>query len=57
MTFEKMERVPRERVEAFPLAARAELLRVLRLADFDRAALIGEFWGHPENADLRRAAN
>jgi hypothetical protein len=29
-------------------AARAELLHVLRLPDFDRVDRIGEFWGHPE---------
>jgi hypothetical protein len=48
MTLDEMERVLRERVEAFPPAARAELLHVLRLPDFDRAMRIGEFWGHPE---------
>jgi hypothetical protein len=31
-----------------PPAARAELLHVLRLHDFDRADRIGEFWAHPE---------
>jgi hypothetical protein len=34
--------------ESLPPAARAELLHVLRLPDFDRAERIGEFWGHPE---------
>ncbi len=29
-------------------AARAELLHVLLLPDFDRASRIGEFYGHPE---------
>jgi hypothetical protein len=28
--------------------ARAELIHVLRLPDFERADRIGEFWGHPE---------
>jgi hypothetical protein len=36
------------RLEALPPAARAELLHVLRLPDFDRADAIGTFWGHPE---------
>jgi hypothetical protein len=31
-----------------PSAARAELIHVLRLPDFDRADAIGTFWGHPE---------
>jgi hypothetical protein len=30
-------------------AHRAELLHVLMLPDFDRAGLIGEFWGYPES--------
>jgi len=29
--------------------ARAELLHVLMLPDFDRANRIGEFWGYPES--------
>jgi hypothetical protein len=49
MTFEEMERVLRERIEAFPPAARAELLHVLRLPDFDRAQRIGEFWSYPQS--------
>jgi hypothetical protein len=48
MTFEERERALRQRLEAFPPAARAELVHVLRLPDFDRADRIGEFWGHPE---------
>jgi hypothetical protein len=47
MTFEQMEQVLRQRLDALPPAARAELLHVLRLPDFDRAERIGEFWGHP----------
>jgi hypothetical protein len=31
-----------------PIRARAELIHVLRLPDFDRADAIGTFWGHPE---------
>jgi hypothetical protein len=47
VTFEEMEAVLKARLKA-PPAARAELLHVLRLPDFDRAERIGEFWGHPE---------
>jgi hypothetical protein len=47
MTFDEMERALRQRLEALPPAARAELIYVLRLPDFDRADRIGEFWGHP----------
>ena len=32
-----------------PPAARAELLHVLRLPDFDRVDRIGEYWGNPES--------
>jgi hypothetical protein len=32
-----------------PPAARAELLHVLMLPDFERADRIGEFWGYPES--------
>jgi hypothetical protein len=48
MTFEEMEAALRARLEALPPAARAELIRVLRLPDFDRADRIGEFWASPE---------
>ena len=44
-----MERRLRGRLEAFPRAARAELLHVLMLPDFDRAGRIGEFWCYPES--------
>jgi hypothetical protein len=44
-----MEQVLRERLEALPLAARAELLHVLRLPDLDRAERIGEFWSYPQS--------
>jgi hypothetical protein len=52
MTFDEMERVLRERIEAFPPAARAELLHVLSLPDFDRAMRIGEFWAIRRRAPL-----
>ena len=48
MTFEEIEAGLRARLEALPSAARAELIHVLRLPDFDRADAIGTFWGHPE---------
>jgi hypothetical protein len=48
MTFEEMEKALRQRLEALPPAARAELVHVLRLPDFDRADAIGAFWGQPE---------
>jgi hypothetical protein len=47
MTFDEMKGALRERLLALP-AARAELVHVLRLPEFDRAERIGEFWGHPE---------
>jgi hypothetical protein len=49
VTFDEMEAAPRERLEALPPAARAELLHVLMLPDFERADRIGEFWGYPES--------
>ena len=49
MTFEEIEAGLRARLEALPPAARAELLHVLRLPDFDRADRIGEFWGYPQS--------
>jgi hypothetical protein len=52
---DQLERWLRERLEALPPAARAELLRVLMLPDFDRADRIGEFWSYPESRTLRRA--
>jgi hypothetical protein len=47
-TFDEMEAALRQRLEALPRAARAELIHVLRLPDLERAERIGEFWGHPE---------
>lgn len=52
VTFEEMEAVLRERLEAVPPAARVELAHVLMLPDFDRADAIGTFWGHPEMRSL-----
>jgi hypothetical protein len=45
LTFEEIEAGLRARLEALPPAARAELLHVLRLPDFQRVDRIGEFWG------------
>ena len=36
------------RLDALPPAARAELLHVLMLPDYERAARIGEFWSYPQ---------
>jgi hypothetical protein len=41
-----VERRLRARLDALGPAPRAELLHVLMLPDFDRAELIGEFWGN-----------
>jgi hypothetical protein len=49
---DELERRLQERLDAFPPAARAELLHVLRLPDFDRADAIGTYWGHPETREF-----
>jgi hypothetical protein len=49
VTFEEIEQALRQRLEALPPAARAELLHVLRRPDFDRAERIGEFWSYPQS--------
>jgi hypothetical protein len=43
--FEQMEKAIRQSLEVLPPAARAELLHVLVLPDFERADRIGEFVG------------
>jgi hypothetical protein len=48
-TIPELEDLLRRRLDAFPPAARAELLHVLMLPDFDRAARIGEFWSYPQS--------
>ena len=45
---DQLERRLRERLDALGLAPRAELLHALMLPDFERADLIGEFWGNPK---------
>jgi len=42
-----MEQALRQRLLGLPPAARAELLDVLRLPDFDRADRIGAYYGNP----------
>ena len=44
----ELEQLLRDRLDALP-AARAELLHVLMLPDFDHAARIGEFWSYPQS--------
>ena len=44
-----MEQTIRQRLDSLPPAARAELLHVLMLPDFDRAERIGEFWSYPQS--------
>jgi hypothetical protein len=48
VTFDEMEAALRARLQALPPAARAELIHVIRLPDFECADRIGEFWGHPK---------
>ena len=44
---DELERRLRERLDALGPAARAELLHVLMLPDFERADRIGSYWGNP----------
>ena len=46
---DQLERRLRERLDALRPAARAELLHVLMLPDFERADRIGEFWSYQES--------
>jgi hypothetical protein len=46
---DEIERQLQERMNAMPKAARAELLHVLLLPDFERADRIGEFWSYPQS--------
>ncbi|HYZ12201.1 MAG TPA: hypothetical protein VFA08_01140 [Actinomycetota bacterium] len=46
-TIPELEQWLSDRLDAMPPAARAELLHVLMLPDFDRAWRIGEFWANP----------
>lgn len=51
-TLPEYEGLLRERLDAFGPAPRAELLRVLMLPDFERAARIGEFHSNPNTRAL-----
>jgi hypothetical protein len=53
---DQLERRLRERLEALPPAARADLLHVLMLPDFERADAISSYWGKPQDLGLRRTA-
>jgi hypothetical protein len=44
---DELERELLIRLDALGPAARAELLRVLMLPDFDRADVMGTYWGNP----------
>jgi len=46
--FEEMGNALRQRLEALPPAAHAELLHVLMLPDFERADAIGSYWDNPK---------
>jgi hypothetical protein len=48
VNLDEMEAGLKARLQALPPAARAEVLHVLRLPDFERADRIGTFWGHPK---------
>jgi hypothetical protein len=45
---DELERRLQERLDALLPAARAELLHVLTLPDFERAHRIGSHWGNPK---------
>jgi len=45
----ELEALIQQRLDAMPKAARAELLRVLMLPDFERADRIGESWSYPQS--------
>ena len=49
---DELERRLKESLDAMPPAASAELLHVLMLPDFDRAARIGEFWSYPQSRNF-----
>lgn len=52
MDFEEIDRLLRQRLDALGPAARAELLHVLTLPDYDRAGRIGEFFQDPRTRDF-----
>jgi len=54
VTLDEVEAGLRARIEGLPPAARAELLHVLMIPDFERADRIGEFWSYPESRASKR---
>ena len=44
---DQLERQLQERLDDLPRAARAELLHVLMLSDFNRVDAIGSYWANP----------
>jgi len=46
---DEVERELRARLDALPVAARAELLHVLTLPDLERVERIGEFWSYSQS--------
>lgn len=55
-TLPEYEWMLRERLDALPPAARAELLHVLMLPDFERAGMIGDVWSYPKTRSLAELA-
>jgi hypothetical protein len=55
LTFPEIECRLREQLDLFPRAARAEMFRILRLPDFDRAAVIGSYWMNPKTRTFAEA--
>jgi hypothetical protein len=55
-TLPQIERLLRERLDDFPPAARAELLHIMKLPDFEQAGMIGEYRA-TQDEDLRGAAD
>jgi hypothetical protein len=52
---DELERELQARLDALPLAPRAELLHVLMRPDFERANRIGEFWSYPQSRTFTTA--
>jgi hypothetical protein len=52
MTFEEMEQVLRQRLQALPPAERAKLLHIMRLPADIREEAIREFSGHPKTREF-----
>lgn len=52
VNFAEVDRQLRERLDALPPAARAEMLRVPLLPDYDRAGRIGEYFQDPRTRNF-----